>query len=291
MAAIVSESASGFWRTAQVVENWLALSPKSSISEFMDLSMVPGRTDSRLDEFADGGHGVVRLLPSEAAVAARACVSDVVAAGIPPVFAYVYDEVWALLRPLLEHVTAHIGVCAALDDGWAWHVAPGAGAGWAGHRGSYFSVPMGGPPMIINAWIALTDITDRHSTIALVPTSADPFFPDALDQHPDEALGRLVKADTGEAIYWDARVFHWGSESHVDADGPRISASFTIIGDDFDPAARRLAPHILGLDHRLQLIAGWIGTYAHLDDAIPPAIAEWARLWRAAGRHAGVTTP
>jgi len=284
---IGSRSARELWRAAQHVENWVAVSPTSSISPSTDLSLLGNQVDVQLDEFVRDGYGRVRLHPIDAALAARTCIEDVVAAGLPAVFAYVYDQTWTLLRPLLAHVTDRIGPCAPLDDGWAWHMPPGDGVGWPGHRGSYLPGSEGGAQQVVNTWLALTDVTERHSTIALVPTSADPHFPDSLDCHPDEDLGRLVTAQTGEAIYWDARVFHWGSRGFADVNGPRISTSFTIASDDFRPTARRIPPQLPGLDFRLQLIAGWVGTYAHLDNQISPPIVEWARLWQTAGRVAG----
>ena len=65
-----------------------------------------------------------------------AAVTDVIsrlnAAGLPPVFAFMYDEMWLLAHPLHPVIEGLIGPnYAMLPDFWAWHVDPAkAESGW-----------------------------------------------------------------------------------------------------------------------------------------------------------------
>ena len=137
-----------------------------------------------------------------------------------------------------------------------------------------------GPPKVINAWLALSDVTSRHSTMVVVPRRLDHYFPRSLRQAPDEHLGVQLTARLGEAIFWDALVFHWGSQSHVDAVGPRISCSYTS-SPRFDPSARGL-PQYPGSRPTAATHRRWVRTYGHLDQTITPVILEWADRWSAA---------
>jgi hypothetical protein len=271
------------WRWVSTASNWRSVCA-SSITQGLDLSPVEVPVSVRLDAFEREGYAAAALLGEEETRAVRTAIVATVDAGLPGVFSYVYDALWTPLRSLLGHLRRRVGPCAALEDGWAWHIAPGGG-GWSGHRG--FPEPREDvPPQVINTWLAASNVTRRHSTIVVVPRSRDPHFPDDLDQAPDESAGEVLTARPGDVLYWDARIYHWGSQSQPNADGPRISASYTIATDDYDPSDPRVPLELPGLDYRLGLIARWIGIYGHLDPTITPAITEWAELWSGA-QHVG----
>ena len=138
-------------------------------------------------------------------------------------------RLWTPLPSIVEHIESRIGPCVCLSDGWAWLVDARTGRGWSGHRGwTSLLRDVDGRPQLINVWLALTDVTTSHSRITLVPRSLDPHYPRALEEAPDERLCKAISVRAGQAIYWDANVFHWGSEAHGVASTPRISVSYTV---------------------------------------------------------------
>ncbi len=220
------------------------------------------------------------LGPSGARTLADA-IDALVDAGLPPIFLYVYDEAWAVLPALLARAQPILGPTDVLVDLWAWRVPPGK-RGWTPHRGSVVLERTGdGRPALLNAWIALRDVSPSEACIHLVPKGDDPFYPTELDRPPsevpDDVLARAVALPTvaGEALAWDANVLHWGGESATTAE-PRRSYSFTLRARRGEGSPEALPLEAMTFRDRLDAIATSIVTYAGIED-IAPSILRWAR--------------
>ena len=268
------------WKWVNHRDNWLDLDCAGQVTDDFTFDTRPLAESPRIDEFEVDGYAVTRVIsPKRAAVLAQ-CTMAVRRLGLPPVFAYVFDELWEPLGPIISHLSRRIGPCHALDDGWAWVVAPRRERGWLPHRGAYeYCRDPEGNVLLVNVWLALVDVTAEHSTIAVVPRSTDQHYPHDLRSVPERSTGRILTADAGEMFYWDANVFHWGTEG-LTANHPRVSASYTIAAESFDRKSHRAHSGTLTFERRLDLIADWINTYASMDPTMSDAVQRWS-LWRA----------
>jgi hypothetical protein len=93
--------------------------------------------------------------------AMAAVIAGLVADGFPPVFAFVYDEFWALFQALDPVYGNILGRYGLLPDFWVWHVDAAQGeAGWKPHRDKgRQSLRPDGTPLSLSTWIPLTDAT------------------------------------------------------------------------------------------------------------------------------------
>lgn len=201
-------------------------------------------------------------------------------AGLPAIFAYVYDEFWLSLNSVATTIAELVGPVIALPDIWAWHLRQGAAAkGWRAHRGSYQrKLSLDGGPALVNVWIPLTDVDEDNACMWLVPRSMDADYPDSLDSHAGVHLGIPIPAKAGAIVGWDANVLHWGCDMTDRAKAPRISFSFVLQacgGDALDGNAPPLAPDF---QSRLVLIAAMLETYRALAGDQSPDITQWAQL-------------
>jgi hypothetical protein len=223
----------------------------------------------------------------------RVCDSLVSAVGalrsrdLPASFLYAFDEVWVLgesIRERLTHATGHD--YRLVEDIWAWHILPGR-RGWPPHRGAASETFDREAPAVINAWIALSDVTADRSCMHAVPLDDDPGYPDALERlDAPLAAVRALPRPAGDALFWNANVLHWGGPCSARASGPRVSCSFTLCRAD---AAARfpdlvLLPELerLDLTTRMDVIARMILIYGKPDgDDVTAAAYEWAKVTQA----------
>lgn len=201
-------------------------------------------------------------------------VARLVAEGLPAVFVYAYEDVWAIGARLADGASAALGAPYELiADAWAFHVAPGS-AGWAAHRGSY-ELSDRAKPESINVWLALTDVREEDACMHVVPLDRDPGYPHDL-KSAEKRASVALPVSRGTALAWNANVLHWGG---ANAGRTRASITYTL---------RRggAALHLEQLDlrSRLDLIADQVLVYGDLDQAITPEIREWAALTSARER-------
>ena len=197
-------------------------------------------------------------------------VRNLDAAGVPIVFAFVYDEFWVLfarLRQFLAHVLGED--YRLLPDFWVWHVAASDDdAGWPPHRDrGARALFADGRPKALVMWIPLTEAVPENGCLYLVPAHRDPTYNSAAEDtwKFDLVDVRAVPASPGTALCWSQGVVHWGARSSVRARSPRISAAFEFQRGDVSPYNEPLMDpaHPLNFRGRLLLIAKQLLQYDH----------------------------
>jgi hypothetical protein len=283
----------------------LALSPAhwAALAPDLDAGCSSGSLETRgLD--ADERDAALRLLAAEGwlrtepflapdlIAAMRRAILRVVAAGWHPVFAYVYDELWQILRaPSVRAIAA-----AALGPGyhqsprvWAFCVRAEKGAaGWPPHVDGGAGTHTADR---ITLWIPLGDATLENGCMYLVPKdlvparTADDFASDmsAIDAHTWRAMlqgARAMPARAGSLLAWDFQVVHWSSFAGA-PDAPRVSLAVECLGEQVTPTPSELPlldpEAIPPFAERLRAIARGIVSYERFE----PATLRYVGLARA----------
>jgi len=203
------------------------------------------------------------------------------AAGLPPVFAFMYDEFWLpfyLMQPIYAGL---LGDYAMLPDFWVWNVDPARGdAGWRPHRdkGQQALFPDGSPKSM-TTWMPLSKATPLNGCMYIVPATQDPTYNTANDREWkfEHAGIRALPAEAGDVFMWNQAVLHWGSRTSPRGGASRVSMAFEFQRTDVPPFnTPLLAPmafHTFGF--RLRLIAKQILQYRHMYK-VDPAIERVA---------------
>lgn len=203
-------------------------------------------------------------------------LKNLVAAGWPPSFIWVFDEAWimtAQVRALLQKISGN-DTCF---DFLAFCIEPG-GSGFSPHRdrplGGFKSKPpvsdsdgfhSNGLPKYVTAWIPLVDVPVTSSCLACVPAYLDDGYKteDASCEDLNFELSDFQKVRNlpcmkGDALIFSHRLFHWSKASSTGKRGlQRLSLSFVHADDEFEDA--RLSRHWLPLPPlqlRVALAAG-----------------------------------
>lgn len=237
----------------------------------------PARLEDALEKPWLSREGYVVLREAESLDRCRRLVTGIaqlVAAGLPAVAVYAFDETWQLGERVRARLSALVGQeYVLLDDAWAWQIEPGHGRGWPPHRG--WVEPLDRiAPEIINVWVALTEVTTERSCMHVVPLDEDARYPAALDRTdaPAEKV-RALPVAAGTALAWNANLLHWGGACSARAPGPRVSCSFSVARGAL--AQRLPAASAMDLQSRLDSIALQIETYGEGQ----PDVSEEARVW------------
>lgn len=221
--------------------------------------------------------------------------------GIPPPFAFVYDEFWQIFRslePFLSHVLG--AGYRMLPDLWVWYVLPSNRAsGWVPHRDRV--VPTLQPdntPNSLTVWLPLTAATPLNGCMYVLPAAYDP------DLHnPGVSVGskfhftdenvqniRALPAPAGSLLAWNQALVHWGGRASDLGTAPRCSIALQFQRGDV-PALEDmlLDPHVLpSLEERVGLIGRLITVFSGFL-SFPPEVRvlatalEW-KYWRAMRR-------
>jgi hypothetical protein len=163
--------------------------------------------------------------------AMRRAIVDLVAAGWPPVFAYVYDAFWEIQRApsIRRFVTEALGAGYRQSPRvWAFCVPAKKGAsGWPPHvdggAGTHTHDRL-------TLWIPLGDATLENGCMYLVPKSALPAtiaddFASAMGDIEAATWRAMLQASralpvrAGALLGWDFQVIHWSSLAG-DAEAP-----------------------------------------------------------------------
>ncbi len=215
--------------------------------------------------------------------AMRAAVETVVAHGWPPVFAYVYDEFWQILRtPSLRRLLADaLGAGYRLSPRvWAFHIPAVRGAsGWPPHVDGGAGTHT---PDRMTLWIPLGDATLENGCMVVVPKNllpagtADAFANDMSTLAPTtwRAMlqgSRALPARAGAVVGWDFQVVHW-SAVVGDAEAPRVSLAVEAFGESIAPTPSEeplLDPEELPVfRERLRAIARGLLSYERFEPAM-----------------------
>lgn len=165
----------------------------------------------------------------------RALVEKLREAGWPPVFSYVYDEFWDVVRtPTLKHLISEF-----LGEGyrqnsfcWTYYVARSKGAGWPPHTDS------GDRTSRLTVWVPLSEATLDNGCIYVVPADRMPAdFPSKyhdVKTVTQSQLGTLLQAaralpsPPGAYLGWHHGLIHWGSFA-CGQTAPRISMAVEFV--------------------------------------------------------------
>jgi len=226
---------------------WLRLATEMAIGSSPRLpsrTVPPDALDAARRHFAAEGyfHTPVVLSPQDLA-RLNGAIDAVVAAGWPPVFAWVYDEFWAFARlpDVSDLLASQIGVgYSQIPHIWT-HVVPAmvGSSGWTPH----FDGPTSGRASI---WIALTDATLLNGCMHVVSRRQ---LAATFESEPLET-GRVALADAfralqgvralpaprGSVLGWTFDVLHWGGAC-LSQEGARRAISMEFIAADHAPNA------------------------------------------------------
>jgi hypothetical protein len=261
---------------------WLRLAADLEIEQSPRVAvpvLTPDALDAARRHFAADGYfqTPVVIAPRELA-RLNGAIDAVVAAGWPPVFAWVYDEFWALARlpDVSDLIASRIGAgYSQIPHIWT-HVVPAivGSSGWAPH----FDGPTTGRASI---WIALSDATLLNGCMHVVSSRelAPTFESESLDTGQvslADALRalhgvRALPAPGGSVLGWTFDVLHWGGPC-LSAERARraVSIEFIAAGQALDPGETPLpidGPFPPFAD-RLRMIAAAIVSYEKFEPGL-----------------------
>lgn len=246
--AMPDEAATARLHEATDIDYWRRLNPQLSIGSPRHPSIAEGRPwspvelDSRVAHMARAGYLQAAPFGDPDVIAAlHLGVERIREAGWPPVFLFVYDQVWDLARtPSVQALLRAVLGPGYREDTlvWCFHVAPKAGAsGWAPH----FDGPEKSNRMTV--WFPLTDATLDNGCMYVVPDGALPAsIPNGggevsvnwSDLSATLRSARALPCDAGGLLSWRFHILHWSSVA-VDSAVPRISVAMEFLGADVTP--------------------------------------------------------
>jgi hypothetical protein len=198
------------------------------------------------------------------------------AAGLSPVFAFMYDEFWIPFYKLHAIYSSLIGPdYLVLPDFWIWDVDPKRGeSGWRPHRDrSFGSLLPDGSPKSLTTWIPISQATPLNGCMYIVPANFDPTYgtPNDKEWKFEYSSIRALPGNPGDFFIWNQAVLHWGSKTSPRAMESRVSMAFEFQRADVpafnSPTIKPLS--ILNFDDRLKLIAKQILQYRHMYKVAP----------------------
>ena len=227
------------------------------------------------------------VVPPSRATALVSAIATLRQRALPPVFLFVFDEVWTIvprMRPLLSEILGPDH--QVLPSLWAWWLDPGGSdAGWRPHRDRDINtVDEAGHPQTLTLWAALTDATPDNGCIYALPAPRDPHYRVrpricSVDNLPDI---RALPATAGTVLGWNHALLHWGARSNPQARQPRVSLAFELTRADAPQMETPRLPPDTAPDFalRLQLIGTQMLKYQHmhpLSDALEELATALAR--------------
>lgn len=283
---------------AMAVDSWRALCPSMSIGrpgapgDVEEAPLGEARRAELVRNLRRDGYFKAEPVIAAGLVGAIKQAMDVLRTNDwPPVFAYVFDALWDILRaPSLADLFT-----AALGEGyrqsprvWAFHLATEDGAaGWpphvdGGHRTHTTDR--------LTVWLPITDATLENGCMNVIPKSLlPPSIPDDFANNPGGIApelwrsmlqgARALPARAGSVLAWDFQVIHWSSLCDGAVE-PRMSLAVELIGASAEPAESELPLLELGalppFEERLRAIAKGILSYQRFE----PAVLRYAGLAR-----------
>lgn len=212
-------------------------------------------------------------------------------AGWPPVFAYVYDVFWDIVRApsVASLFTSALGPSYRQSPRvWAFHLGTEDGvSGWpphvdGGHRTHTTDR--------VTLWLPISDATLENGCMNVIPKRLLPAsIPEdfannsgVIDPEVWRTMlqgARPLPAKAGSILAWDFQVIHWSSLCEG-ARSPRMSLAVELIGESAEPADSELPLFEMGstppFHERLRAIAKGILSYQRFE----PAVLRYAGLAR-----------
>lgn len=231
-------------------------------------------------------------------------IKNVTAAGLPTVFALLYDELWDIQCRLKPIVTRVLGKDPwHVQGNWVWWVQQGS-RGWKPHRDRPGYTQKGKFPLAINTWVAITDATAENGGIYVLPADLDPYYHDhhhdgnfthnnlpeyygtAARYNLDEIDGkplrnaqgqiydldlpavRAVPAKAGSVLGWDETILHWGSVSSPLAPIPRVAMCFQYQSASIPPFSPTLdvSGYIPAWEAKIRHVVNMVQAYSDPND-------------------------
>ena len=276
------------------VDFWRAFAPGLQVGDMRSVEALEAITPSA------GDMAVIRALvveegyfqasdiawPMDIALMAET-VRTLDQAGLPPVFAFIYDEFWIPFYRLQPVYAGLLGEYAMLPDFWVWNVDPARGdAGWRPHRDKgHVSLFPDGSPKSITTWMPLSRATPLNGCMYIVPATQDPTYntPEDKEWRFEHAGIRALPAEAGDVFMWNQAVLHWGSRTSPRGGASRVSMAFEFQRADVAPFNEPLLPPLAfhPFWFRLRLIAKQVLQYQHMYK-VDPAVERIARAVLAA---------
>jgi hypothetical protein len=265
-------------------EYWHALAPNLHIEDsslFDNVSYVELKPEWK-SQFRDEGYlqGNAQWALDLSLMAGT--VRSLSAAGLSPVFAFLYDEFWHPFAKLhLLFRTLLGGEYSLLPDFWIWNVDPRKReAGWQPHRDKGRKALFAdGSPKSITTWIPLSRATPLNGCMYVVPRPLDPTYGTAEEQQIRFAPQsiRALPGRPGDFFIWNQAIYHWGGASSPYAPESRVSMAFELQRTDVPPFnAPLIEPlRVIPFEERLTLIAKQLHRYRHMYD-VDPKVAQIA---------------
>ncbi|CAA6822550.1 MAG: Phytanoyl-CoA dioxygenase [uncultured Thiotrichaceae bacterium] len=241
------------------IHAWKKMNPRLSITEtpFLnqpaDFKVDADDATFYLNSVVEEGYlKAESLIPAKEVELIAEAIEKIVALGLPPVFIYVYDEVWQVFKRLSELVVPILDkdYKITIAGMWAWRIGVEE-EGFSIHRDIYAKdTRADGRPAHLTVWIPFTDATPHNSCMYMLPIHLDPNYPDNLTNKTITNYSdiRALPAKAGSVVAWNANIAHWGSKSSKLSEHPRISIAMDFSCADADMAADDLAYYASGPD-------------------------------------------
>ena len=180
------------------------------------------------------------ILPEPVLKPIRDCIERLKADRWPPVFVFVYDQVWQVSNTpsLIRLGSEFLGPgCKRTSRIWCFYVVPVPGSkGFAPHADGF------GRADRLTAWIALSDATLESGCIYVIPEDLAPgaarnYYSESINHQGLRVLlqsSRALPAKAGSILGWNFNLVHWGSACSRRAD-PRISVAVEFIARQAEP--------------------------------------------------------
>eukprot|EP00929_Paragymnodinium_shiwhaense_P010719 TRINITY_DN115636_c0_g1_i1.p1 TRINITY_DN115636_c0_g1~~TRINITY_DN115636_c0_g1_i1.p1 ORF type:complete len:271 (-),score=24.99 TRINITY_DN115636_c0_g1_i1:9-728(-) len=209
--------------------------------------------------------------------------------GFPPVFIFMYDEIWLLCQELFGAMEAILQSKAVEMDAsvFAWALqsleaqdAIGSNFGQP-HRDCSFKHAHSerGELTLLTVWVPVVPVTIDSGCMYVVPADSDPLFnksDDPLHMQPDQAMPwahiRPLPCSPGDILLWKGNLIHWGSACGRNVQQPRksIGTAF-IVPCDTDESLHGKGESLskaqveagLSLEERLRLVLRALIKYEH----------------------------
>jgi len=192
------------FQSATSVAYWKNLNPEMPISDLPFRNYPPTTVPEAYIEQCfrnlknEGYFQTPPVIDKSTTARLAATVYNIVSAGFPAVFSFVYDEFWSMIRSIEQIFIPTLGENYLVSPGdmWIWHIdEQGRSTGWGPHRDllDTSSLRPDGSSRLLTVWIPLTDASPLNGCMYLVPTHLDPDYPDNLKE-------RSVGVDTLQSI-------------------------------------------------------------------------------------------
>ena len=179
----------------------------------------------------DGYFAYESFFPQRNVDRLAACLKRLDAAGIPPVFCFLYDEFWEVLGQLDPLLADLLGPYTLLPAVWAWIVKPTEQTAFAPHRDQARQTSVDDENHLdyLTLWIPLTDLNHLSSSICIVPASLDADYAKNTQRTRVEDLQdiRSLQVPRGSVLAWTVALAHWGTKQSRFGE-PRMSIGYYV---------------------------------------------------------------